>query len=149
MCKKPLKLDDFHQITYKPQNLIAQEEETHLENDNDNDNERHAQNGIYSDISTGQLKEIKNIDLNGSFGTKIDTLARHVIWLREHDPGTKSIIFSQYKNFLTDLQTAFQRFGIMNSSVDAPNGIEKFKKDPVVRFFSPSLKPSLNHLSLY
>ncbi|KAJ5298639.1 protein BMH2 [Penicillium atrosanguineum] len=131
MCKKPLKLNDFHQITYKPQDLVAQEEEPPT----DFEHERHSQNAIYSDISSGLLKEIKTIDLNGSFGTKIDTLARHVLWLREHDPGTKSIVFSQYKNFLTVLQRAFQRFGIISSSVDAPGGIEKFKKDPAVECF--------------
>ena len=128
MCKKPLKFNDFHQITYKPQDLVAQEEEPPT----DFEHERHSRNAIYSDISSGLLKEIKTIDLNGSFGTKIDTLARHVLWLREHDPGTKSIVFSQYKNFLTVLQRAFQRFGIISSSVDAPGGIEKFKKDPTV-----------------
>jgi E3 ubiquitin-protein ligase SHPRH len=128
MCKKPLKLNDFHQITYKPQDLVVQEEEAPVKFDH----ERHSKNAIYSDISSGLLKEIKNIDLDGSFGTKIDTLARHVLWLREHDPGAKSIIFSQYRNFLTVLQAAFSRFGILYSSVDAPKGIEKFKKDPAV-----------------
>lgn len=128
MCKKPLKLNDFHQITYKPQDLMAHEEEP----PSYFGHERHSQNAIYSDISSGLLKEIKNIELTGSFGTKIDTLARHVLWLREHDPGTKSIVFSQYKNFLSVLQRAFQRFGIISSSVDAPGGIERFKKDPAV-----------------
>lgn len=129
MCKKPLKPNDFHQITYKPQDLVVQQEEEAPVN---LDQERHPKNAIYSDISSGLLKEIKNIDLDGSFGTKIDTLARHVLWLREHDPGAKSIIFSQYKNFLAVLQRAFHRFGIVNSSVDSPGGIENFKKDPAV-----------------
>lgn len=128
ICKKPLKLNELHQITYKPQELVAQEEEPMVKPDH----ERHSKNAIYSDISTGVLNEIKNIDLDGSFGTKIDTLARHVIWLREHDPGAKSIVFSQYKNFLTVLQKAFQRFKIASSSVDATGGIEKFKNDPSV-----------------
>lgn len=132
MCKKPLKLNDFHQITYKPQQLVAQEEESPVKFDH----ERHSKNAIYSDISSGLLNQIKNIDLDGSFGTKIDTLARHIIWLREHDPGAKSIVFSQYKNFLTVLQRAFHRFKIVNSSVDAPGGIEKFKRDPAVRHLS-------------
>ncbi|KAJ5585307.1 uncharacterized protein N7459_005107 [Penicillium hispanicum] len=131
MCKKRLKFNDFHQITYKPQQLLAQEEESPAKFDQ----ERHSKNAIYSDISSGLLKEIKNIDLDGSFGTKIDTLARHILWLREHDPGTKSIVFSQYKNFLTVLQRAFHRFGIISSNVDAPGGIEKFKKDPAVECF--------------
>lgn len=128
MCKKPLKLKDFHQITYKPQQLIAQEEESPARFDHG----RHSKNAIYSDISSGLLTEIQDIDLDGSFGTKIDTLARHILWLREHDPGAKSIVFSQYKHFLAVLQPAFQRFGIVSSSVDAPGGIEIFKKDPAV-----------------
>ncbi|KAJ5172305.1 hypothetical protein N7492_004898 [Penicillium capsulatum] len=131
MCKKPLKLNDFHQITYKPQHLVAQQEESPVKFDH----ERHSNNAIYSDISSGLMQEIKKIDLDGSFGTKIDTLARHIIWLREHDPGAKSIVFSQYKNFLLVLQRAFSRFGIVNSNVDSPGGIEKFKKDPAVECF--------------
>ncbi|KAJ5760098.1 hypothetical protein N7520_007254 [Penicillium odoratum] len=131
MCKKHLKYNDFHQITYKPQELIAQEEESAIKFDQG----RHSQNAIYSDISSGVLNQIKNIDLDGSFGTKIDTLARHIIWLREHDPGAKSIIFSQYKNFLLVLQGAFLRFKIVSSSIDHPSGIENFKKDPAVECF--------------
>jgi len=132
MCKRPLKYNDFHQITYKPQELVAQEEESAIKFDH----ERHSKNAIYSDISSGLLNEIKTIDLNGSFGTKIDTLARHIIWLREYDPGAKSIIFSQYKNFLEVLQRALHRFKIVSSSVDHPGGIESFKKDPAVSFYS-------------
>ncbi|KAJ6155056.1 hypothetical protein N7470_005622 [Penicillium chermesinum] len=133
MCKKPLKHNDFHQITYKPQKMIAQEEEPMVKSDSDY--EKHSRNAIYSDISTGLLNEIKTIDLDGSFGTKIDTLARHIIWLREVRPGAKSIVFSQYKNFLAVLQRAFHRFKITSSSVDTMGGIEKFKKDPSVECF--------------
>lgn len=136
ICKKPLRLRDFHQITYKPQDLVAQEEEPSAKFDH----ERHSQNAIYSDISSGVLNEIKNIDLDDSFGTKIDTLARHIMWLREHDPGAKSIVFSQYKNFLTVLQRAFHRFKIVSSSVDTPGGIERFKKDPAVRCLNKNQK---------
>ncbi|KAJ6056097.1 hypothetical protein N7444_005195 [Penicillium canescens] len=131
MCKKTLKLKDFHQITYKPQELVAQEEESSVKVGH----ERHAQNAIYSDISSGLLREIKNIDLDDSFGTKIDTLARHILWLREHDPGAKSIVFSQYKSFLTVLQAAFYRFKIVSSSIDRPDGIESFKRDPAIECF--------------
>lgn len=90
-------------------------------------------NSIYHDISSSTLNEIKNIDLNSSFGTKIDTLARHIMWLREHDPGAKSVVFSQYKNFLEILASALSRFKIGFSSVDSKDGIQNFKSDPAVR----------------
>lgn len=96
--------------------------------------DRSPKNSIYTDIGSGTLKEIKNIDLDSSFGTKIDTLARHILWLREHDPGAKSVVFSQYKSFLDVLGTAFQRFKIGYSSVDSKDGIQLFKSDPSVRF---------------
>lgn len=93
---------------------------------------RHSKNSVYTDISSGILSEIKNIDLDGSFGTKIDTLSRHILWLRQHDPGAKSIVFSQYKGFLGVLGSAFSRFKIGYTSVDNKDGIEKFKSDPAV-----------------
>lgn len=96
----------------------------------------HSNNSIYTNIGSGTLHEIKNIDLKDSFGTKIDTLARHILWLREHDPGAQSIVFSQYKSFLDYLGNAFRRFKIGHSSVDESDGIEKFKKDPAVSYYS-------------
>lgn len=119
---------DFHPISYRPQVLSAQEEKS--------SSKPHAggysQNALYSDISSGHLKEIRNVELKVSYGTKIDTMARHIIWLRTQDPGAKSIVFSQYRSFLTVLQEAFGRFGIGSTTVDHKSGIENFKKDPKV-----------------
>ena len=124
-CKKGLRVTDFHQITYKPQELVMQEEKS-------TDLERLPSTSVYSDISSNVLMQIKNIELSGSYGTKIDTLARHILWLRQHDPGSKSIVFSQYRDFLKVLGSAFSLFKIGHSSVDAKDGIEKFKSDPAV-----------------
>ncbi|EEP82986.1 predicted protein [Uncinocarpus reesii 1704] len=143
-CKTRLRSNELHQITYKPSELVAQEEKTsgHLESD-------HAmKNAIYSDIESRDLKEIKDIDIDGSFGTKIDTLARHLIWLRHHDPGAKSIVFSQYKSFLGILANAFKRFKIEFSSIDSPDGIERFKKEPSVECFLLHAKAHSSGLNL-
>ncbi|CAG8421838.1 unnamed protein product [Penicillium salamii] len=131
MCKRVLMRKDFHPISYRPQVLSAQEEKS--------SSKPHAggysQNALYSDISSGHLKEIRNVELKVSYGTKIDTMARHIIWLRTHDPGAKSIVFSQYRSFLTVLQEAFGRFGIGSTTVDHKSGIENFKKDPKIECF--------------
>jgi E3 ubiquitin-protein ligase SHPRH len=70
MCKRYLKRKDFHQITYKPQELKLQEE---TQTTNPSGSEHVADSGIYSGIRFSTLNQIKQIDLNGSFGTKIDT----------------------------------------------------------------------------
>ncbi|EAW11144.1 putative SNF2 family helicase/ATPase [Aspergillus clavatus NRRL 1] len=143
-CKRRLKVNDFHQITYKPEEFVVQEEKSPAKIEPG----RSSNNFIYADISSGTLKEIKNIDLDGSFGTKIDTLARHILWLREHDPGAKSIIFSQYKTFLEVLGTAFARFKIGYSSIDYADGIERFKSDPAIECFFLHAKAQSSGLNL-
>ncbi|KMU76679.1 DNA repair protein rad5 [Coccidioides immitis RMSCC 3703] len=139
-----LHANELHQITYKPAELVAQEEkapgtlETH----------HSMKNAIYSDIKSDDLEEIKDIEISGSFGTKIDTLARHLIWLRHHDPGAKSIVFSQYKSFLGILASAFSRFRIEFSSFDSYNGIERFKQDPSIECFLLHAKAHSSGLNL-
>ena len=81
---------------------------------------------IYSGIRDTVLHQIKNIDLGGSFGTKIDTIARHLLWIREHDPGAKSVVFSQFKDFLDVLARAFAQFRINFTGIDRKDGIQKF-----------------------
>ncbi|KAL4728448.1 hypothetical protein ACLX1H_005193 [Fusarium chlamydosporum] len=92
--------------------------------------------GIYSEFNSDKLAEIQNIELDGpSFTTKVDTLVKHLIWLRESDPGAKSIVFSQYKGFLGILRNAFSRFGIGYASIDDANGINRFKEDASTECF--------------
>lgn len=135
VCKKKLIQADLHEITYKPQELSIQTEAPGPQ-ERTSSSATSKKSAIYSEISKNKLAEIKNIELDGpSFTTKVDTLARHLIWLRDSDPGAKSIIYSQFKDFLDVLALAFQRFRIGYSSIDKPDGIEKFKRDPSVECF--------------
>ena len=149
-CKKHLRKQDFHQITYKPSELRMEEEagpsttltkKENLVDDTDG-------SGIYAGIREPILNQIKNIDLEGSFGTKIDTIARHMLWIREHDPGAKSIVFSQYKDFLDVLYRAFQHFKIGCTGIDKKEGIQKFKNDPGTECFFLHAKAHSSGLNL-
>ncbi|RKL14635.1 hypothetical protein BFJ68_g6191 [Fusarium oxysporum] len=92
--------------------------------------------GIYSEFNSDKLAEIQKIELDGpSFTTKVDTLVKHLMWLRESDPGAKSIVFSQYKGFLGILRNAFSRFRIGYASIDDPDGIRRFKENASVECF--------------
>ncbi len=130
-------MQDLHEISYKPQELSIQAEEVHdPSQDRSSPSSTSRKSVIYAEISKSKLSEIKNVELDGpSFTTKIDTLARHLIWLRDSDPGAKSIIYSQFKDFLEVLALAFERFRIGFSSIDKPRGIEKFKEDPGIECF--------------
>ncbi|KAI9848738.1 MAG: hypothetical protein M1837_006825 [Sclerophora amabilis] len=147
ICKKLLNLNDLHQITYKPQELHVQEEEEESIRKGDLGTSCPT-SAFYSGINDKTLNEIKNIDVDGSFGTKIDTLARHLFWIRDKDPGAKSIIFSQYREFLDVLGRAFNQFRIGFSSIDSKGGIEKFRNDPGTECFLLHAKAHSSGLNL-
>lgn len=103
VCKKALTSNNLHDITLKPQQLQVLSEEPSQQAESGGQDEppqSHStlpkQTLIYSEFNAEKLAELKNIELDGpSFTTKVDTLVRHLLWLRESDPGAKSIVFSQ------------------------------------------------------
>ncbi len=149
VCKRHLSLLDFHQITYKSTKINAQEEH-HQIHTNPSMPESASSSGvsIYSDISDSTLREIKAIDLSESYGTKIDAITRHVLWLRNNDPGAKSIIFSQYSDFLSVLEGAFDRFRIGFTRITSKEGVDKFRTDPSVECFLLDAKADSSGLNL-
>ena len=139
VCKRHLHQSNLHDITLKPQELKVHSEtasRNHESQDQLQVSPTKKASTIYSELNTEKLAEIKNIDLDGpSFTTKVDTLTRHLLWLRESDPGAKSIIFSQYKEFLEVLALAFRRYRIGFTSFDKAHGITNFKEDPGTEVF--------------
>lgn len=141
VCKKHLTSAQLHDITMKPQELRMHDESSDSSG-GQNTSPSQEQNGvakktgIYSTFGSDKLAEIKNIELDGpSYTTKVDTLIRHLLWIRQTDPGAKSIVFSQYRDFLDVLATAFRRFRIGFASIDSHGGTTRFKEDPAVEVF--------------
>ncbi|KAJ4212037.1 hypothetical protein NW759_012008 [Fusarium solani] len=141
VCKRKLKSSNLHDITINPQQLKVLNDNPEQDRNEvgDSPQKRNSLSNktlIYSEFNADKLAEIQNIELDGvSFTTKVDTLVKHLLWLRESDPGAKSIIFSQYKGFLSILRNAFSRCRIGFASIDDANGITRFKEDPSVECF--------------
>jgi E3 ubiquitin-protein ligase SHPRH len=149
VCKRHLVIADFHQITYKPQELKAQEEHSEPSSPSQGSSKSSTPgSSLYADIGNDTLAQIKSIDLNGSFGTKIDTLARHILWIRQHDPGAKAIVFSQFREFLDVLGTALKQFGIGYSRMGKPGAVDKFKNDASIECFLLDAKTDSSGLNL-
>jgi E3 ubiquitin-protein ligase SHPRH len=94
------------------------------------------------------MKEIKMIDLEGSYGSKVDMIAKHLLWIRRNDPGAKSIIFSQFADFLGVLKEAFRKWKIGASGIGDGDGIDRFKSDPAVECFLLDAKSDSSGLNL-
>lgn len=54
----------------------------------------------YNIISPGVFKSIESMECNGSYGSKIQTLVRHLLYLQIIEPGAKSIVFSAWADSL-------------------------------------------------
>ncbi|KAF2185097.1 hypothetical protein K469DRAFT_665964 [Zopfia rhizophila CBS 207.26] len=148
MCKRRLYASDFHDISFKPSEMKAQEEDHDQEGPSQPSTPVSSNTSIYSDISDSTMKEIKAIDLDGSYGTKIDMIARHLLWIRHNDPGAKSIIFSQFGDFLEVLREALKKWKVGASSISDKNGIHNFRTDPAVESFLLDAKSDSSGLNL-
>lgn len=148
LCKQKLSSSDFKDISFKPSEMKAQEEAQECASPTQASTPGSSNTSIYSDISDSTMREIKMIDLEGSYGTKIDMIARHLLWIRANDPGAKSIIFSQFGDFLDVLREALKKWRIGTSGITEKDGIQRFKKDVAIDCFLLDAKSDSSGLNL-
>ncbi|KAI0129308.1 hypothetical protein F4776DRAFT_628375 [Hypoxylon sp. NC0597] len=155
VCKIFLGEGMTHEITLKKQVLKVRQE--HQDNSQEHSHgpdqvgssSKPREFGIYSEIDSRQLQAIKSIDIGApSFATKVNTLAKHILWLRAQDPGAKSVIFSQFARFLEIVGQAFDEYRIGYSSFRQKNGIKKFKEDPAIECFIMDARAHASGLNL-
>jgi E3 ubiquitin-protein ligase SHPRH len=159
-CKQKLGSSDFKGISFKPSEIRAKEETANASmsmqgtfsssssSSTPGSSSGTAPLSIYSDISTATMNQIKTIDLDGSYGTKIDMIARHLLWIRANDPGAKSIIFSQFSDFFSVLREAFKKWKIGSTSIAERDGIQRFKTDNTVECLLLDAKSDSSGLTL-
>ncbi|KAI0540999.1 SNF2 family N-terminal domain-containing protein [Xylaria digitata] len=109
--------------------------------------------GVYSNIPENQKHAIQKIKLDGpSYSTKVDTLIKHLMWLRREDPGAKSIIFTQFQRFLAILKQALVEHGISSAEFsyfgNKSAEIQRFKDDPSVECLLMDAKSHSSGLNL-
>ena len=54
----------------------------------------------YNHIDEDLFKAISEVQCFGSYGTKIEVLIRHLLYLQRHEPEAKSIVFSAWADSL-------------------------------------------------
>ncbi|KAH9476541.1 putative ATP-dependent helicase [Psilocybe cubensis] len=86
----------------------------------------------YNRIDPAIFKDIQTMETYGDFGSKIQTLIRHISYIKHIDPGAKSIVFSAWADSLHIVERAFSENGIPCLRIDqgSKNAAEKFAADP-------------------
>ncbi|KAJ6485956.1 SNF2 family N-terminal domain-containing protein [Mycena sanguinolenta] len=88
---------------------------------------------VYNMIDPAILSKIQAMPSFGDYGNKIQTLVRHLSYLREADPGSKSIVFSAWADSLFIVERALQENGILCLRID-----QKRQGMPAVKHFASS-----------
>ncbi|KAJ3979079.1 P-loop containing nucleoside triphosphate hydrolase protein [Lentinula detonsa] len=72
----------------------------------------------------------------GDYGSKIQTLVRHLLCLEQTDPGSKSIVFSAWADSLAIVEHALRDNGIHSIRIDrgirGDGPVKKFKANPEI-----------------
>ena len=94
-----------------------------------------TEHSLYSSVSPQILREIKSIDLTFSYGSKIDMMTRHLLYLRRSDRAFKAVIFSQWQDVLDVIKDSLRRADIGFATLEKSNGIDHFRERPEVNCF--------------
>lgn len=90
----------------------------------------------YNMVDPDLFESIQMMESHGSYGTKIQTLVRHLLYLQVSDPDSKSIVFSAWADSLHIIEYALKLNGITSLRVDKNSGkqnaAKKFRVDPTI-----------------
>ncbi|GAO50610.1 hypothetical protein G7K_4734-t1 [Saitoella complicata NRRL Y-17804] len=139
-CKTKLSVRDTQNITYRTRRVSQASAPGWMENEED---QAFAQS-IYAKVDPEMLQEIKSMKLvSDSYGSKIDMIVRHLLWIRWKQPkNSKSIIFSQWSDMLDVIQRALEHNDIKNVRLDrkpakvtAGELVQRFNEEPDLEVF--------------
>ncbi|KAF4586100.1 hypothetical protein EYR38_010373 [Pleurotus pulmonarius] len=90
----------------------------------------------YNAIDASLFEQIQSVSSYGDFGSKIQTLVKHLLYLQQTEPGTKSICFSSWPDSLHILQRALNDNDIPSIRIDQKRGhnsaAKRFRSDPEI-----------------
>ena len=125
-CRQELTRDD---VVEMPQNHLTrspteEDDDDLLRADDDEEGSVHTvtASSSYSaspsvgceDVRIPSLAELGSLPWagEGKWGTKVDCIIRHLLWLRRHHPHTKSLVYSQFPRMLALFAQALDQAGI-------------------------------------
>ncbi|KAJ3282565.1 hypothetical protein HK104_010832 [Borealophlyctis nickersoniae] len=107
--------------------------------------------------STSFLTDLQSIKISGSFGTKLDTIIRHIRHIRSTDPTAKALVFSRWGQVLdilgqglteNDLQWVKLEGGSGAKAKGKGDAVIRFREDPEIAVFMLNARSQAAGLSL-
>lgn len=67
---------------------------------------------IYKALGEESINRIQHMEINSYFGSKVDLIVKQVLFLKSQDPEVQIVVFSQWRDLLYILGTAFNTMGV-------------------------------------
>ncbi|KZV72312.1 hypothetical protein PENSPDRAFT_576385 [Peniophora sp. CONT] len=147
VCRVPIDVDNLQRFTVKAAQPVDPDgAPTKLLANGELAVPRSRRRIEYNSISHDVKDEIESFEVAGSYGSKIETLVRHLLYLRITDPGAKSIVFSAFEDSLHIVEHALRTNDIPCLRIESTAGSGKARMPAAVRFKSdPDLLVLLLH----
>ncbi|KZT58177.1 hypothetical protein CALCODRAFT_495268 [Calocera cornea HHB12733] len=130
VCRQPLSKQTIHRIVFQAGEKVDEGEEP-VEPEPPSASSSHID---YNVIDLDLLREIEDIEAHGNYGSKVQALVKHLLYLKTKEPDAKSIVFSAWVDSLNIIARALQENGISCIRVEAGrNAAREFRLDPACR----------------
>ncbi|EJT97111.1 hypothetical protein DACRYDRAFT_119591 [Dacryopinax primogenitus] len=125
VCRQPLSKQTIHRIVFHAGEKVDEGEELV---------EPEGAHIDYNVMDLELLREIDDIEAHGNYGSKVQALVKHLLYLKKKEPEAKSIVFSAWMDSLNIIARALQENDISCIRVEAGrNAAREFRLDPVCR----------------
>ncbi|KZO97524.1 hypothetical protein CALVIDRAFT_562880 [Calocera viscosa TUFC12733] len=130
VCRQPLSKQTIHRIVFQAGEKVDEGEEP-VEPEPPSASSSHID---YNVIDLELLREIDDIEAHGNYGSKVQALVKHLLYLKMKEPEAKSIVFSAWVDSLNIIARALLENGISCIRVEAGrNAAREFRLDPACR----------------
>ena len=145
VCKERLTNHDWHKIATQKADVVLRESEA-------SHHDHSFSEAIYDAIDTKVLQQIQRVELRTSFGSKIDNLTRHLLWIQSQG-GAKAVVFSQWSDVLDVMERSFKLNGIGYVRFDQKqrrdkDAVKLFKSSAEIQVFMLHSQSQSSGLSL-
>ncbi|VDB95380.1 unnamed protein product [Peniophora sp. CBMAI 1063] len=136
VCRVPIDVSSLQRFTVKPTTATTKPSNppSKLLPNGEDALPRSRRKIEYNSIPRDVLDEIDSFEVGGSYGSKIESLVRHLLYLRITDPGAKSIVFSAFEDSLHIVEHALRTNDIPCLRIESTAGTGKARTPAAVRF---------------
>ena len=107
VCRVPIRPDQLQRFSLDNPNDPAQAQAPAKLLDSNEAVPQSRREIQYNFVNPQTMQDVQSMEMYGSYGSKIETLVQHLLYIETTDPGAKSIVFSAWADSLLSRSCLF------------------------------------------